>query len=352
LVPEDFLRLADAGYPLTAVPAAQGGAWQGARRSTKLVCDLLRVLAGGDPSVALVSAMHPAVLAMWLATEHVEREAQSAWDAQRRFVFETASLGCWWGTITSEPGSGGDIANTKAIARRTPDGSYRFSGSKHFGSGSGIASYMITTAVPEGESEPDLFFLNVKDVPWDGSTGMRLVAPWDGSGMAATQSHAFAFTDFPATRSAWPGHLRDLLKATGGFIPCAFTAVIVGIVETAHALAFEMLYKRAAGLRPYEQVEWTRIDTEVWLIRQAYEGMLRAVETDRDPSLNAARGKLAVADLAESALGKMCRVLGGGTYSHSSPFSHWYEDVRALGFLRPPWGLAYDHRVQALFEQP
>jgi hypothetical protein len=27
----------------------------------------------------------------------------------------------------------------------------------------------------------------------------------------------------------------------------------------------------------------------------------------------------------------------------ASPFASWFEDVRALGFLRPPWGLAYDN---------
>jgi hypothetical protein len=36
-------------------------------------------------------------------------------------------------------------------------------------------------------------------------------------------------------------------------------------------------------------------------------------------------------------------VIGGGTYSRRNPFAHWSEDVRALGFLRPPWGLAYDN---------
>jgi hypothetical protein len=35
-------------------------------------------------------------------------------------------------------------------------------------------------------------------------------------------------------------------------------------------------------------------------------------------------------------------VLGGGAYTRHSPFAHWFEDVRALGFLRPPWGFAYD----------
>ena len=49
-----------------------------------------------------------------------------------------------------------------------------------------------------------------------------------------------------------------------------------------------------------------------------------------------------MADLAERTMLRLTRVLGGGTFSQRSPFAHWFEDVRALGFLRPPWGLAYD----------
>jgi hypothetical protein len=49
-----------------------------------------------------------------------------------------------------------------------------------------------------------------------------------------------------------------------------------------------------------------------------------------------------VAGLAEATLLRLTRVLGGGTFSARSPFAHWFEDVRALGFLRPPWGLAHD----------
>ena len=97
-------------------------------------------------------------------------------------------------------------------------------------------------------------------------------------------------------------------------------------------------------LRAYEQMEWTRAELDHWLAVQAYEGALRAAE-GTDPvaaSVAALRAKEAVADLAESALRRVTRVLGGGTFSRRSPFAHWYEDVRALGFLRPPWGLAHD----------
>jgi alkylation response protein AidB-like acyl-CoA dehydrogenase len=229
---------------------------------------------------------------------------------------------------------------------------YRLSGHKHFGSGSGITSYVLTSARPAagegapeaGEEGPDWFFLDVRDVPWDGSTGMRLLAEWDGHGMAATQSHGFAFEDFPAVRFAWPGHMADLQGAAGPFVGCCFSAVIVGVVETALATAREQLHPRREALRAYEGVEWTRAVTEGWLIRQAYEGMLRAVEAGGpDGGLGAVlRGKTAVAELAESVLGRLCRVMGGGTYARGSPFGYWFEDVRALGFLRPPWGLAHD----------
>jgi hypothetical protein len=74
-----------------------------------------------------------------------------------------------------------------------------------------------------------------------------------------------------------------------------------------------------------------------------------------DPLLamhGALRAKQAVADLAEDTLRRLTRVLGGGTFSQRSPFSHWFEDVRALGFLRPPWGLAYDTLFATSFVPP
>jgi alkylation response protein AidB-like acyl-CoA dehydrogenase len=206
-----------------------------------------------------------------------------------------------------------------------------------------MTSYMITAAMPEGETAPEVFVLDMRQVAWDGGTGVTLTAPWDGHGMAATQSHALRFEDFPATRIAWPGQLSRLQKAAGGHNQCLFTAVIVGIVETALAAARPQVARRRDALRAYERVEWTRAEQEGWLIQQAYEGMLRAVEKGRDGRRHVIQGKMAIAELAEAATGRLCRVLGGGTFSRSSPFGHWHEDVRALGFLRPPWGLANDN---------
>ena len=82
-------------------------------------------------------------------------------------------------------------------------------------------------------------------------------------------------------------------------------------------------------------MEWARAELDGWLIQQAYEGMLRAVETkSADAELVSVQGKVAIAELAESMLTRLCRVIGGGTYARSSPFGCWAQDVRALGFLR------------------
>lgn len=340
LDPADFAALRDAGFTLTGIPTDAGGIWSDTRSSTRDVAEILRTLARADPSVALVSSMHPAVLSYWLVTPDVPGADAAAWRAQRDFFFEQARTN-WFGTITSEPGSGGDVGKTKAAARREGD-AWLLTGQKHFGSGSGVTSFMITSGLPEGESEPDWFMLDVRDVPWDGSKGVKLLAEWDGHGMAATQSHGFMFDGFPATRIAWPGHWRAVSDAAMPFIGTLFTSVILGIVQVAVETARAQLGKNPGAMRPYEQLEWTHAEQEAWLAEQAYEGMLRAVETKEAANRDVLTGKETIAGLAESCLLRICRVIGGGTYARHSPFGNWFEDVRALGFLRPPWGLAYD----------
>jgi alkylation response protein AidB-like acyl-CoA dehydrogenase len=248
--------------------------------------------------------------------------------------------GAWYGTIASEPGSGGDVAKTKATAEAMGDGNYRFSGIKHFGSGSGITSFMMTSALHPATNKPELFYLDVRDAHWDGSAGVTILAPWDGHGMIATQSHAFRFDSYPATFVGWPGYLETRLPQAGPFLACAFSAVALGIVETAMEAARQVLGPKRDGLRAFEQVEWSQARVESWLAAQAYEGMLRAME--REEGRGTLEGKTAIAGLSESLTGRLCKIVGGATFSRSSPFGHWAEDVRALGFLRPPWGLAYE----------
>jgi alkylation response protein AidB-like acyl-CoA dehydrogenase len=339
----DFEELARAGFLLTGIPTDRGGLFESVPRSARGIAEILRVLAHGDSSVALVSSMHPAVLSFWLATPDAPDAHRAAWAAQRAELARLAAEGAWFGTITSEPGSGGDVARTRAIAKRAADGDgWRLSGQKHFGSGSGITSFMVTTAVPEGEGDPDWFYLDMRDVAWDGSSGVLLTAPWDGHGMIATQSHGMAFEAFPAARVAYPGHWKVLADAAGPFIGCLFTAVIVGIVETALETARTQLAGKAKDLGAHDRVEWSHAEVEGFALGAVYESMLRAVETQPAALRAVILGKVAAARLAESVTGRLCRIMGGGSYARHSPFGFWFEDVRALGWLRPPWALMID----------
>jgi alkylation response protein AidB-like acyl-CoA dehydrogenase len=353
----DFDRLREAGLLRLPAPVGAGGLWEDAATSLRPLCEIYRTLAGGDPSVALVSSMHPAVVAFWL---RLPDPSQPAWEEQRSEVFASAVAGEQWGTITSEPGSGGDI--TRSQARAVPvEGEpflagdlYALTGDKHFGSGSGIADRMVTTAVPDGAPEPTIFALDVRDRPWDGSAGLRLAAEWDGMGMAATQSHAMRLEDMPGVRFGWEGPLDAVTLAAGPVIASLFTAVVLGVVDEAVGVARAQLRPKAGALRAFEQVEWSRAERDHWVAVQAYEGGLRAAVSD-NPGLalhGALRAKEAVAELAEDVLRRLTRVIGGGTFSRRSPFAHWFEDVRALGFLRPPWGLAFDNLYATSFVPP
>jgi alkylation response protein AidB-like acyl-CoA dehydrogenase len=344
LVAEDFDRLRLAGFPRVAAPADRGGLWVSAEASTRPVSEMLRGLAKGDPSVALVAAMHPAVMweSGWLSPAVPPPRFRQAWERQRQEVFErVVSDGAFCATIWSEPGPDRDLSEPRAVARESGEG-YRLSGLKHLGSGLGIASFMVTLAVPAGETEPDAFLLDLRDVPLDGSAGIEVVGPWDGHGMVASQSHTVRFEDFPAVRTAWPHNRRAVLGLRASPVRCFWAAIVLGIVEIAVETARARLEPIRSRLAAFDQVEWSRVELEAWLVRQAYEGMLRAVEGDAPAELPTLWGKTAIAELSEAALTRLCRVVGGSTYSRRSPFGWWQQDVRVLGFLRPRWGLAYE----------
>ena len=96
-------------------------------------------------------------------------------------------------------------------------------------------------------------------------------------------------------------------------------------------------------MRGFEQSEWVKCQNELWLAEQAYEGALRAIEAcEPDAALTAVRCKVTCAELIEQALSRMSKVVGGASFSKAMPLAQWTQDVKALGFLRPPLPLAYD----------
>ena len=175
-----------------------------------------------------------------------------------------------------------------------------------------------------------------------------MVREWDGHGMAATQSHAFRFDGVVAERHAQQKGAVNLIPRMVPVVGYMFASVIMGILDAALAEARRRLQPRAERMSAFERVSWTKAVNDIWLAEQAFEGIARTVETGASPS-GVQRGKLAISELAEASLLAISKAIGGASYSRSGPFGQWSQDVRALGFLRPPWSLAYDRLFEESF---
>ena len=349
----DFDELAATGFLRLIVPVDLGGHWKSVAESSATIIQAVRSLARGDHSVALVASMHPAVLIYFMETPDPGDPHGEAWEEQRAQVFGTALDGHFWGTVTSEPGSGGDVMRTTARAQPVDaaSGRYRITGEKHFASGTGIASYMITTAKPAGDEPPMGLFLDLRHQPWDGTAGARIIREWDGMGMKATQSHAVMLEGIEGEAFAWPSGVRAGAPGAGVLGLAMYSAVICSIVDQAMAEADRRLAGKS--LRPYEDVAWSQAEVDHWMLTQAMDGLVRTIgEGHGTPgvaasALAAVKAKVGIASAAEATMSGICKAVGGGAFSASSPFASWYEDVRALGYLRPPWALAFDQLIAA-----
>ena len=100
-----------------------------------------------------------------------------------------------------------------------------------------------------------------------------------------------------------------------------------------------------SDVRAFQRVEWSIAEQEAWLIDQAWEGGLRTFDQGAQNQRRVLLVKTTIAGLAESTLKRLCKLSGDSAYTWDSPLGVWYEDVCALGYLRPPWALAFDQRT-------
>ena len=92
-------------------------------------------------------------------------------------------------------------------------------------------------------------------------------------------------------------------------------------------------------------------EQEAWLIDQAWESGMRSFENNTLDRRTVLLAKENVARLAASVLDRLCKLSGGTAYTKYSPLGTWLQDVRALGYLRPPWALAFDNMFNMSLEE-
>jgi alkylation response protein AidB-like acyl-CoA dehydrogenase len=330
---DDFDAVAETGFHKLVVPTALGGAWTSTASSTRVLAGALAMLAAGDSSLALILSMEPVALliAGWLTDIPID-QTDPGWREQRdHFLTLLAAEDTAWGVLLAERGN-----KIRATATRRVDGTWSINGEKLAGSGWDYTSFMLTSAVPDGEDQPEAFVLDLRDR--DSLSGAEISRAWDGHGMTASGSHSIRLTGMGAERIAWPGRDAFITGAMSTPMPAARLAPFVGIVRAAMASTKQQLEARGGIRGSLEAVEWARAQADGWLLDQAFEGVLRATETSCSSAefdLETKLAKMAACELAESALRHASGAIGGSSYSAFSPIGWWHEDVRALGLLRP-----------------
>ena len=171
----NFEALRDAGILNITVDARYGGPGMG----LEAACRAVSLIAEGEPSTALVYAMHliyhavPALTHSWSASVHETmcREALAG-----IALVNVQRVEPELGTPTR-----GGLPSTTAT--RTSAG-WRISGHKLYSTGSPLLRYFITWARTAGDDPQTGWFCVPRETP-----GLKIVETWDHMGMRATGSH-------------------------------------------------------------------------------------------------------------------------------------------------------------------
>jgi alkylation response protein AidB-like acyl-CoA dehydrogenase len=192
----------------------------------------IRNLARRAPATALALAMplgNAATARIPDAVVPEDRRNELA--AGRRWIAEQCLAGRILAVANSEPGAGGDLAQTKTLAARGADGTYRLSGKKSFATIGPDADYFLCAArrVGEGHDGKDVIdgFFVARTAP-----GVTFDNAWDPLGMRATASVGLSLDQAPAANVlGFSGCLEGVNARHWSTV--LFAAVFVGIGEGA-----------------------------------------------------------------------------------------------------------------------
>jgi alkylation response protein AidB-like acyl-CoA dehydrogenase len=263
----------------------------------------------------------------------------------RAWIADQVRRGRILAVANSEPGAGGDLANTKTAAHKGAEGVYRLSGRKSFATFGRDADYFLCAArrfeTPRGGSlGVDGFFVR-RDAP-----GLVVDDRWDPVGMRPTASVGLTLTEAAADAIlGYPGCLEGVNARHWSTV--LFAAVFLGVGEGALAEGCRQV--------PGDAV-WARGTlAECALNLDAAAGFVEAVATDDRWPLPAAaqerarRAKTFVARCAVEAATRAAMVSGGRSYTPQHPVFRFLCDALAGPLLRPPLPQAMDAIVKHLF---
>lgn len=340
-VPQDTLSAVRRSGLLAAPLPHDLDGWDASLAQT---AEAVRIVARHAPSTALALAMPLGNAATTrIPASVVPAAARPALAEGRAWIAERVHAGRLLAVANSEPGAGGDLAQTRTAARRRDDGVYLLTGKKAFATLGPDADYFLCAARKDGAAGAagvDGFFV-ARDAP-----GLRVGDDWQGLGMRTTASVGLELQDAPAAALlGYPGCLTG--TSARHWSTVLFSAVFVGLAEGALDVAVQHAGKDSAWARA------TLADTALSI--DAAAGLVEAVSHDEPWPFPAARqerarrAKTFAARIAVEAATRAAILGGGRSYREHHPIARLLRDALAAPLLRPPLPAAMDAIADELF---
>jgi alkylation response protein AidB-like acyl-CoA dehydrogenase len=319
---ENIALLREAGLFRLIVPEELGGMGAGLAEAV----EVLRTLAHGSPSTALMFMMHVSVLSQLLIdAELVPAQHRAFFREQRAWAFGEAMNGRIFGVANSEPGAAGDVHNSRALVT---DG--RISGLKSFCSMGTNADYYMAAARDEHGT---LEYWIVANDPLH----VRADSTWNAVGMRSSES---VMLRFDGARAIAPLGYPGLVDGFNNrhWAGLNFTAIFVG---TAESLLDELRRQNGGVLHQTECVDFhLTIQASLAFVRHcvaveprvpdaAYRALVRDCKVFSTRSLAQRASALYIAQ-------------GGSAYRFGASASRKFRDLLAGPSVRPPVGMAFD----------
>jgi alkylation response protein AidB-like acyl-CoA dehydrogenase len=336
---EGLAALAQNGYLSLVIPSPLGGE---AASVAEMVLGNLE-LAKGDASLALVVAMHCALLGrvrdagVWPPelAERVGREVVVARDGHGALI----------NSLASEPEMGSPSRGGLPATRATRvEGGYVLDGRKSFSSGSVVLRWgVVSAAVAVGDREP---YLGAFLVPMS-APGALIEPTWDTLGMRATASHTLVLEDvFVPLEAEVPRDTpaRDPLPHERAW-SLTVAAVYLGVGEAARDFACGFARSRkptalggkSIATLPSIRDRAGRMDLALFEARGLLVGTARSWDAAPSVDMQAAlaAAKVVASNTAVAVAEQAMRLVGGSSMDRASPLERHYRDVRG-GLHHPP----------------
>ncbi len=334
--------LFDAGLLRLTIARRDGGHGAG----LGLASEVVGIIATGDPSVALILAMHYSQHAA-IARSRRLPDGAGAWphELAGELIAHALDAPALINAIQVEPALGSPShGGTLATTARCIDGHWRICGHKLYSTGSHLLSWLAVLAITDEASPRIGSFLVPRDAP-----GVRIIETWDPMGMRATASHDIVFedVDIPLEHAvglydASHGLRRDPLAQSWYFNLVG--AVYTGAARAAQAWLADFLVRRrpsalnGAALADLPGPQDTVGQIELWL--DTSDALLahhaRVFDTGGDAVALGATAKHVAIDHAVQATTLALELAGNHGISRNNPLERHFRNAQCARLHAPP----------------